>query len=141
MRILPLLATCLCLLGISPAQAEIVVVVDAKAGVDALSQDDVINIFLGRHRKLPIGIAAKPIDQPVTTGLRAEFYRKLVDKSLPEINAYWARLHFSGKSAPPLQANSSNEALQHVIGNPGGIAYIDRSQVDARVRIVLALPQ
>lgn len=130
----------LCLLGSGAALAEIVVVVDARAGFDRLTQDEVINIFLGRHRKLPTGIAAAPVDLAANSGLRAEFYRKLVDKDISEINAYWARLYFSGKVSPPPPLASTAEVLAHVAGTPGGIGYLDRSQVDARVKIVLTLP-
>mgnify|MGYP000123093648 CR=1 FL=1 len=119
------------------ARADVVVVVDAKSGVERLTQDEVINIYMGRHRKLPSGMTALPIDQPLAGGLRAEFYRKLVDKDLADINAYWARLYFSGKTRPPLQAGSASEVLSLVTGNPGGIGYLERSQVDARVKIVL----
>jgi ABC-type phosphate transport system substrate-binding protein len=139
-RLIFLIAASLLALGSGLAHAEVVVVVDAAAGIERLTPDQVINIFLGRHRKLPSGIAALPVDQPATDNLRAEFYRKLVDKDLNEINAYWARLHFSGKTAPPTQAASATEVLKHVIGKPGGIGYIDRSQADARVRIVLTFP-
>lgn len=128
------------LLALGSARAEVVVVVDAAAGIERLTPDQVINIYLGRHRKLPSGIAALPVDQPAADNLRAEFYRKLVDKDLNEINAYWARLHFSGKTSPPAQAATTAEVLKHVLGKPGGIGYIDRSQADARVRIVLAFP-
>jgi len=130
----------LSLFGGAPALADVVVVVDAKSGVEHLTQDEVINIFLGRHRKLPTGIAALPIDLPLAGGLRAEFYRKLADKDLAEINAYWARLYFSGKTRPPLQAISVSEALAYVVGNPGGVGYVERNQADARVRIVLSFP-
>lgn len=129
------------LLGSLAAHAEIVVVVEANSGINELTLDQVINIYLGRHRKLPNGSAAQPVDQPAGESLRAEFYRKLVDKEPSEINAYWARLHFSGKTSPPAQAKSTAEVLKHVIEKPGGIGYLDRSQADARVRIVLALPQ
>jgi len=128
------------ILSCADALADVVVVVDAKSGVERLTQDEVINIFLGRHRKLPTGVAAMPIDQPLSSGLRAEFYRKLADKDLAEINAYWARLYFSGKTRPPLQANSSKEVLSHVVDTPGGVGYLERNQVDARVRIVLSFP-
>lgn len=124
------------LLGLDPARAEVVVVVDAASAIERLTQDQVINIYLGRHRKLPTGIAALPVDLPPTDKLRTEFYRKLVDKDLSEINAYWARLHFSGKTTPPTQANTAAEVLKHVIGKAGGIAYLDKSQVDPRMRIV-----
>ena len=126
-------------LGCSQAAAEIVVVVDAKSGIERLTQEDVINIYLGRSRKLPTGTVAIPIDQPLADTLRADFYRALVDKNLSEINAYWARLYFSGKTKPPEQAKSAAEVLAHVVGVPGGIGYIDRSKIDDRVRIVLSL--
>jgi ABC-type phosphate transport system substrate-binding protein len=131
------LAAILSSLSCAAAWADVVVVVDAKSAIDHLTQDQVINIFLGRHRKLPSGIAALPVDQPVEGNLRGEFYRKLVNKELTEINAYWARLYFSGKTTPPLQATSAAQVLAHVLGTPGGIGYIEKSQVDARVRVVL----
>ena len=126
------------LLGLPQAYAEVVVVVDAKAGIESLTRDEVINIFLGRHRKLPTGIGAVPADQPVENGLRAEFYRKLVAKDLSEINVYWARLYFSGKTPPPIQLASAKEVFDHIIRTSGGIGYIDRTQVDARVRVVMS---
>jgi ABC-type phosphate transport system substrate-binding protein len=129
----------LSLLYCSCALADLVVVVDAKSGVDRLTQDEVINIFLGRYRKLPTGVAAIPVDQPLDSGLRGEFYRKLVNKDLAEINAYWARLYFSGKTTPPIQATSAAEVLARVVGSAGGIGYIEKNQVDARVRIVWSL--
>jgi ABC-type phosphate transport system substrate-binding protein len=116
--------------------AEVVVVVDARSEIEQLSRSEVINIFLGRHRVLTGGIAANPVDQPTASGLRGEFYRKLVGKDLAAINAYWARLIFSGKTTPPLQATSAAEVLQ-IVGKPGGIGYIERSQLDSRLRVVL----
>lgn len=121
--------------------ADVVVVTSVQSGVDRLSQNDVTDIFLGRYRKLPTGVSAVPIDQPAGSSLKAEFYRLLVGKELPEINAYWARLHFSGKTSPPVQAASSSEVLSRLAGMPGAIAYIERRQVDARLRIVLDFSQ
>lgn len=121
------------------ARADLVVVVDAKAGIDKLSRDEVVNIFLGRYRKLPSGAAAIPVDQAASTEARSLFYRRLVDKGISEINAYWARLHFSGKTTPPVQVASAAEVIAHVVSTPGGIGYIERSQADARVKIVMGL--
>lgn len=134
-----LLALLIALAAVPVAWADVVVVVGAQSGIDRLSRDDVINIFLGRYRKLASGIAAVPIDQPAGSGLKAEFYRKLTDKDLAEINAYWARLFFSGKTSPPLQAGTAAEAQHLIAGTPGGIGYVERSQIDHRLRIVLDL--
>ncbi len=127
------------LLLVAPACAEVVVVISAKAGVSKLSQDEVINIFLGRHRKLPSGEAAQPYDLPASDKLRGDFYRRLVDKSPAEINAYWARLTFSGKTNPPQVSPSLQDLLKTLASVPGAVGYLDRNQIDERVRIVLSL--
>lgn len=135
-----LLAALLALLSALPAasaMADLVVVVNAESGVERLDRDEVINIFLGRYRVFPSGFAALPIDQPANLPLKARFYRKLVNKDLDEINAYWARLVFSGKTSPPRQAASPAEVMAWLAANRGAIGYIERSMVDARLRIVL----
>ncbi|NTV95467.1 MAG: hypothetical protein HGA75_08640 [Thiobacillus sp.] len=121
------------------ANPDLVVVVNARSGVDRLSLDDAVNIFMGRYRQLPSGIPALPIDQPEAQPERALFYRLLVNKDLAEINAYWARLLFSGKTSPPHQAKSTVEILDLLARQRGAIGYIERSQVDSRFRIVLDL--
>jgi len=138
-RSLPLLMGLLIglLIQAAAAVADPVVVVNARSGIERLSQDEVTNIFLGRYRKLPGGGTALPVDQPESSALRAEFYRKLVNKDLNEINAYWSRLIFSGKTSPPRQSETGAEVLAWLAVNPGGVAYVERSQVDRRFRIVL----
>ena len=121
----------------SAVNAEPVVVVSAASSLRQLSQDEVVNIFLGRYRRLPNGDTALPIDQPESSPVRADFYRRLVNKDLNEINAYWSRLIFSGRTSPPLQASSAADVMVWLLGQPGGVAYVDRTQVDKRLRIVM----
>ena len=138
-RLLPLL---MLLSGIANATAgdPLVVVVNAQQRIEQLSHEDVTNIFLGRFRTLPTGIPAVPIDQPANSAVRASFYQRLVNKDIASINAYWSRLHFSGKATPPLQTASDGEVLRQLLSQPGAIAYVERRQVDARLRIVFELP-
>lgn len=138
--LLPPLFCTLCLLS-AAVIAEPVVVVNARSGINQLSQDEVINIFLGRYRRLPNGLTAVPVDQPENSPLRREFYRRLVNKDLHEITAYWSRLIFSGKTSPPSQAADTTEVIQLLAGNIGAVAYLERSRVDSRFRIVLELPR
>lgn len=126
----------LALLSVAVCRAEIVVVVNPKSGVEKLSRDEVVNIFLGRFRQLPSGIAALPVDLPAGQPEKSAFYRQLVNKELAEINAYWARLMFSGRTAPPKQAASVDDAIGYVGATPGAIGYVDRARVDGRVRVV-----
>lgn len=131
-----------CLLALSPVapcRADVVVVANPTSGIERLSRDDVINIFLGRSRQLVSGISAQPIDLPQSQREKSVFYRLLVNKDLPEINAYWARLKFSGRTVPPREARSVDEAIAFIGSTAGAIGYLDRTKVDGRVRVVLEL--
>jgi ABC-type phosphate transport system substrate-binding protein len=131
---------CLLLLLIAPgARADLVLVANPKSGIDRLSRDEVVNIYLGRYRRLAGGQTAEPIDLLGEPDSKTQFYRKLVDKNLAEINAYWARLVFSGKTRPPQQVASTEEALQHVAARSGALAYVERTKADRRVAIVFEL--
>ena len=132
----------LLVLGLSlrtAAAREPVVIVNLASSVDALTREDVINIFMGRQRRLPPDLVALPMEQAEPAFVRLRFYRLLVGKDLAEINTYWARLSFSGQAQPPRQARSAKETLDWVAQNPGAIAVVDGDHVDHRVRVVYSL--
>jgi ABC-type phosphate transport system substrate-binding protein len=117
----------------------IVVIVNPASGVDKLTRDEVIDIFLGRYRKLPSGRVALPIDVNETGSERAQFYQLLVKKSPAEMSSYWARLVFSGQTSPPFQVPDAQTAIDLVQSNPNAIAYIDRAAVTPKVKVVLEI--
>jgi len=126
------------LLMLAPAaQADVAVVVHAKNAVAALSPKEVQDIFLGRKRTFPDGRFALPVDQ--SSPLRAEFYQILTARPLEQINAYWARLLFSGQASPPRQLPDDAAVLKMVRENEGAIAYVDPKHVDHSVRLLLLL--
>lgn len=117
----------------------LVVIVNPASGVKQLTIDDAINIFMGRHRKLPSGISAMPIDIGKDSPERRAFYQYLVKKDLAAIDAYWARLVYSGATSPPLRMPDGKSAVDIVADNIAAIAYVYAAQVDARVSVVLVL--
>jgi ABC-type phosphate transport system substrate-binding protein len=119
--------------------AGIVVIVNPQSGVDKLTRDEIIDIFLGRYRKLPGGKVALPIDVAEASTERARFYRLLVKKSPAEMSSYWARLVFSGQTSPPFQVPDAKTALELVQSSPNAIAYVDRASVTANVKVVFEL--
>lgn len=72
-------------------RAELVVVVNARCGVAAMTRNEVVNIFFGRSRQFFNGIEAQPVDMLDTHPDRARFYNALLGKDLSEVNAYWSR--------------------------------------------------
>ena len=128
------------LLNIRTAGAgNLVVVVNPASGIEKLTRNQTIDIFLGRYRKLPSGAVALPIDLRVDTPERKQFYLLLVGKDLAQMSSYWARLVFSGQAAPPFPVPDGRTALDLVATNPNAIAYLDSATVDSRVKVVLEL--
>lgn len=121
------------------AAADLVVIVNPGSGVRSMTRDEVAKVFMARYRQLPSGTTALPMDLGPDSLERKDFYMRLLGKQLPDINAYWARLLFSGRASPPHQVANSAAAVDAVAENKGAIAYIDKRQVDTRVRVVLEL--
>lgn len=120
---------------------DIVVIVNQKNGVNQLSRDEVIDIFMGRNRQLSSGVSALPLDLPGASVEREQFYSRLTGKSMSEINAYWARLIFSGRASPPTLMRSQEESLQMVMDNRSAVGYVDQSKINSQVKVVFELGQ
>ncbi|EGV29682.1 hypothetical protein ThidrDRAFT_3126 [Thiorhodococcus drewsii AZ1] len=120
-------------------ETSLVVAIHVSAGVETLTRDQVINIFLGRFRQLPNGHLAIPIDQDSDHPIRAEFYRRLVGKNPAEIHAYWARLIFSGKTTPPREAESEEQIIQWLMTEPGAIGYLPADRLREPLKAVFTL--
>lgn len=135
----------LCVLALTSASAassdELVVIVNPASGVDSMSRVEVSNVFMARNRKLPSGVVALPLDLAGNAPERQRFYSLLLGKSIAEVNSYWARLLFSGRATPPQQMSDASSVIDAVADNKGAIAYVDKSKVDGRVKVVLVLAQ
>jgi len=118
------------------ARADMVVIAHPQFEAATLSRRQVVNIFMGRFRFLPSGQAVKPHDLPALAPKKARFYRTLTGKDLSDIDAHWARLVLTGNSSPPEETAGVDAMLDTVARHPHAIGYVDRSQVDKRVRII-----
>ncbi|GAA5173599.1 hypothetical protein GCM10025771_01260 [Niveibacterium umoris] len=119
---------------------DLVVISNPAAGIERLRREDVINLYMGRFRQLPSGIAATPVDLAQEAGpQKQQFYERLVGRDLAEIRAYWSRLTFSGQASPPMQVGSEAQVLDVVASRVGAVGYVHRRAVDARVHIVYEL--
>jgi hypothetical protein len=131
----------LLLLTATSGAADLVVIVNPASGVNQMTRAQVTNVYMAREGHLPSGITALPLDIGGATSERRDFYQRLLGRSLPEINSYWARLLFSGRASPPRQVDDSAAAVEAVAQNKGAIAYVDKGRIDARVKVVFELAQ
>jgi len=113
-----------------PASAEVVVVVNAKAAESSLTKDQVSQFFLGKST------AMTPVDQSENAPVRNEFYKKVTDKDASQVKALWSKLVFTGKATMPKEVGDSAAVKKAVAADPKAIGYIDKSAVDASVKVV-----
>lgn len=115
---------------------ELVVIVNPSNQTTELTHRQLVNLYMGRTQNYPDGKLALPVDQAPDSAARETFYKTLVGKSVAEVNAYWARLLFTGRASPPRSLADSETVLQVVRENRNAIGYIDSKYVDDTVKVV-----
>lgn len=109
------------------------IVVIMAPGASALSKDQVTNVYIGRSKEL------KPLDLPSSAAARDAFYKKATSRDASQIKAVWARIQFTGLGQPPKELPDDAAVKKAVAADPKAVGYIEKSSVDATVKVVLEL--
>ena len=139
MRITATWIALLSLLLAPAARADYYVVVNEGNPLTMLSQKEALHLFMGRSRAFPDGRAAVACDI-TDDALRGRFYYLLAGMSLPQVNSYWARLMFSGRSLPPQRVESEAAMTQRIGNDPAAIGWLPHAPRQKGLRTVLILP-
>jgi hypothetical protein len=135
--LLPLLAATLAW----PARADLYVVVHESNPVRTLTRKQVLDLYMGHSRSFANGDYALAFDLPRDHALRTSFYAALAGMTPAQLNTYWSRLMFSGKTMPPQPLPSETTMLDVVKRNPDAIGYLGQEPGDPGVRVVLVLKE
>lgn len=129
------------LLSLAPASvcADIVVIINPANQIESLTKRQVIDLYMGRSSHFPNGIRPLRFDQPTNSETRAHFYHQLTHMNLASINAYWARLIFTGRASAPQALSSNEEMLEIVENNQYAIGYIDKRYLNNHVKVIFEL--
>ena len=119
------------LMLVAAVQADVVVIGNVAA--PAMSKDEVTQFFLGKSQ------AMKPVDRSSSDPIKAQFYQKLSGQDLSQVKATWSRLVFTGKASAPKELPDAAAVKKAVAADPKAIGYIDKSEVDATVKVLLNL--
>jgi hypothetical protein len=132
MRTPALGAIVLAVLAAMTVQAEDIVVI-VNPAAKPVSKEQIADIYLGRSAVLT------PIDQTVGSSIYVEFYKKATGRDLAQIKAIWSRILFTGRGLPPKQLPDSAAVKKAVAANPNAVGYIEKSALDASVKVALPL--
>ncbi len=129
-----LLAVSACMLS----HAETVIVVSAKSPVASMTKEQVSDLYLGNVKEFPGGGQALPV--LLSSGsARSDFLEKILGKNEAQAKAIWSRLVFSGKGSAPRDMPDSAETVKLISNNPNCIGVVEKSAVNASVKVVLSL--
>jgi ABC-type phosphate transport system substrate-binding protein len=128
-------AHCLLLLALLVANRvraeELVVIVNLAA--PAIDKQQVMDLYLGRGR------GWTPLDQVATSPIYVDFYKKAIGRDVAQVKAIWSTILFTGRGLPPKQLQDSEAVKKAVAANPNAVGYIEKSAVDASVKVVLTV--
>ncbi len=118
---------------------DILVVANKRNPIRLLTKQQLTDLYMGRTHYFPSGGTVLKIDAPGDSELRTKFYYSLVGMSLPEVNAYWARLMFSGRATPPMQVSDSKEIAKLVSENPSALGSILKGDENENIKTVFVI--
>jgi ABC-type phosphate transport system substrate-binding protein len=118
----------------APARAEIVVITNPANQATRMFSEQAAQFFMGKSNQFT------PIDQGKESAIRREFYQKIANKTLAQVEAVWAKIEFSAKGTMPKSYNSDAAVKKAVAADPSAIGYIEKSSVDDSVKVLLTLP-
>ena len=127
-----LLAAAVCAIAAPALATEIVVIVNPKNPATRMFSEQAAQFFLG---KSTLFTPVEHVDGP----LRTEFYKKVLDKDAAQVKAIWSKLVFTGKASAPKELATSADVKKAVAADPSAIGYIEKSQVDDTVKVILTV--
>ena len=120
--------------AISSAQ-DILIICNKNVSQDALSRDELQQIFLGRKTRWSD-------DQKISFAvmksgdIHNEFLKKMVDKTPSQYEAFWKKLIFSGQGKAPVSFNTPEEILAYVAATPGAVSYVPSDLLQENVKVI-----
>lgn len=132
-------AAVLALAAVSAARADLYVVAHASNPQASLTQQQVLELFMGRQRAFADGSFALVFDLPRDNPVRERFYQQVAGMSPAQVNSYWARLMFSGQAMPPQPLPDERAVVEVVKRNPNALGYLGSPPPDKGVRVLLVV--
>jgi hypothetical protein len=132
MKLSALTALIIAILAVARVRAEEIVVIVNPAAAP-ISKAQLADLYLAKSSVLI------PIDQAADSAIYVEFYKKATGRDTAQVRAIWSRILFTGRGVPPKQLPDSASVKKAVAANPKAIGYIEKSAIDASVKVALSL--
>ncbi|HJV03246.1 MAG TPA: hypothetical protein VJ752_22105 [Burkholderiaceae bacterium] len=118
----------------APARAELVIIVNPQNPATRMFPSQAAQFFLGGS------VLFTPVEQAEGSPIRAEFTKKVLEKTPAQVEAIWSKIVFTAKGKPPKEYKSSAEVKKAVAENVNAIGYIEKAAVDDTVKVIATVP-
>ncbi|ENM5751709.1 hypothetical protein V4V45_000402 [Vibrio mimicus] len=102
----------------------------------AIDRQELSALYLGRNRVVGNTYINQVLDR--TGEIRQRFFLLVTNMQESQVNAYWAKLKFSGRLRAPESIQDEQELVTKLEANPFSIGYTDQPPVeDLKVLLVI----
>jgi ABC-type phosphate transport system substrate-binding protein len=88
---------------------------------------DAAAFFMRKAVRWGHGPIAAPVDQSMTSDVRARFSDKVLGQPIVAIRTYWQQQMFSGALRPPPVKTTDGDVIAFVAADPGAVGYVSPS--------------
>ncbi len=112
------------------------IVVIGHANVTSLDAATLEKVYTGRVIEIN-GTPVIAVNASSGSAVRTRFLQAFLNEDEDKYTAYWVVRRYIGKGAPPRELGSSAAVIAYVRSTPGAIGYIDESDVQPGVNVLL----
>lgn len=121
------------LLSTATLAGEVVVIVNPSVGINSLTKEQVMQLFMLKEKNLPNDSPVRPVTPNAGATTRQLFESRVLERNPMQLRAYWTRLLFTGRGKIPEAMESNVQIKEKVAANPDVIGYIDSGLLDSSV--------
>lgn len=123
------------LIPLPAAATDEAIVVIGHPGMPRTDQASLLRLYTGRV--LSIGSqSAVPVNLSPGDPVRTQFLELILGQSEEQYTGYWLVRRYVGKGAPPLEFQTVDALLKHVLTTPGAVGYVPLSRVPAGGNVI-----
>lgn len=112
-----------------------VILANKDSPLESITREQAFDLYLGRIQHVK-GIKIHLTDLDDSNPFRSVFYKSLGNMSLSQVNAYWARLQFTGKVFPPLALPNEKSVMERIAKNNNSIGYVSLQEIPEQYKVL-----
>lgn len=126
-----------CMINSTNAQDKsLTVIANAKGAPSSMKMSELISVLKGERQRWTDGTKVQIALMKTTTRIGISTCKKIFNMSGDQVKRHWLELSFAGNADAPTFCNSTEELIDFISQNPGGIGVIDEFSGNENIKVV-----